>query len=409
VDKCLAKEPLRRYRNAEAFAEAIDQAFEHAKEIPAPLRVWIAKGEKESAPRAVLAMWGTMIGVLVAAKSGNPWLFPVPLLSLGGLSYIPLVTRLRRVLSDGYAVDDLHAALKEHALLRSEEIEYERAQQASMLTGMKVLFGGSVVSGLAFATLMQRAAPSDFDAAFRFGVGLTISLSALAVSSVMLIGDFVRLRLSAKASSLSMSFWKSPWGARLARVAGLGVKAPARPVLGMPMLTELALGRATDLLFRALPKDARRELAALPDVVRRLEADAGKLRGVMADLDGQLVVFDRVADSLSIGERTRMAEEIRATRAEAAKRLAATVGALENIRLDLLRLRMGSAGLESVTASLDAARHIGERIGDSVMAQDAVESLLRDVRTSPPAPALEHDAERDDDDTPVEGVPATRG
>jgi hypothetical protein len=143
--------------------------------------------------------------------------------------------------------------------------------------------------------------------------------------------------------------------------------------------------------------------------VRRLEVDAGKLRGTMDDLDGQLVVFDRVADSLTSEVRARMADEIRATRAQAAERLAATVAALENIRLDLLRLQMGSAGLESVTASLDAARHIGEQIGDSVMAQDAVESLLRDVRTSPPASALDHDAERDDDDTPVEGVPATRG
>jgi serine/threonine-protein kinase len=412
VDKCLAKEPLRRHRTAEAFAEAIDQAFEHAKEIPAPLRVWIAKGERESAPRAIFTMWGTVFGVFIAVKFGNPLLFPVPLVSVAALSYLPFVTRLRRVLRDGYAVDDLHAALKEHALIRSEEIEYERAQQSSsMLTGMKVLFGGSVVSGLAFALLMQRAAPMDFAAASRFGVGLTVSLSTLALSSVTLIGDFVRLRLSAKAASLSISFWKSPWGARLARVAGVGVNAPARPLLGMPMLTEIALGRATDLLFQALPKDSRRELAALPEVVRRLEADAGNLRGVMEDLDGQLVVFDRIADSLTSAERARMADELRATRAQAAEQLAATVAALENIRLDLLRLQMGSAGLESVTASLDAARHIGDQIGESVRAQDAVESLLRDVRTSPPAAASEPDAERehDDDDTPVSGVPATSG
>ncbi len=412
VDKCLVKEPLRRHRNAEAFAEAIDQAFEHAKEIPAPLRVWITRGEKESAPRAIFVMWAAVLGVLISTESGIPWLFPLPLLSAAGLSYIPFFTRLRRVLRDGYVVDDLHAALKEHALLRSEEIEYERAQQSSsMLTGMKLLFGGSVVSGLAFATLMQRTAPTDFAMAFRYGVGLSISLSTLALSSVTLIGDFVRLRLSAKAASLSISFWKSPWGVRLARVAGIGVKAPARPVLGMPMLTEIALGRATDLLFQALPNSSRRELAALPEVVRRLEADAGKLRGVMEDLDGQLIVFDRVADSLTSEERARMADELRATRAQAAERLAATVAALENIRLDLLRLQMGSAGLESVTASLDAARRIGEQIGDSVMAQDAVESLLRDVRTSPPAASLEHDdaAEHDDDDTPVSGVPAASG
>ena len=82
-------------------------------------------------------MWSTVLGVLVAVKSGNPWFFPVPLLSLGALSYIPFVTRLRRVLRDGYVVDDLHAALKEHALVRSEEIEYERSQQSSsMLTGI---------------------------------------------------------------------------------------------------------------------------------------------------------------------------------------------------------------------------------------------------------------------------------
>jgi hypothetical protein len=410
VDRCLAKEPLRRYRNAEAFAEAIDQAFEHAKEIPAPLRVWIAKGEKESAPRAMFAMWGTAVGVLVSTATGNPWLFPLPLLSLGALSYIPFVLRLRRVLRDGYVVDDLHAALKEHALLRSEEIEYERAQQStSMLTGMKVLFGGSVVAGLVFANVLQRP---DLAGALTYGVvGLFISLSTLVLSSVTLIGDFVRLRLSAKTASLSISFWKSPWGSRLARLAGVGVSAPARPVLGMPMLTEIALGRATDLLFQALPKESRRELAALPDVVRRLEADAGKLRGVMEDLDGQLVVFDRVSDALTSEVRRQMADEIRGTRAEAAGRLAATVAALENIRLDLLRLQMGSAGLESVTASLDAARHIGEQIGDSVRAQDAVESLLRDVRTSPPASELEHEAERehDDDDTPVSGVAAASG
>jgi hypothetical protein len=145
--------------------------------------------------------------------------------------------------------------------------------------------------------------------------------------------------------------------------------------------------------------------------VRRLEADAGSLRRVMEDLDGQLVVFDRIADSLTRSERTRMADDLRATRAQAAERLAATVAALENIRLDLLRLQMGSAGLESVTASLDAARHIGEQIGDSVRAQDAVESLLRDVGTVPPAPAREPDPERthDDDDTPVSGVPAASG
>jgi hypothetical protein len=79
---------------------------------------------------------------------------------------------------------------------------------------------------------------------------------------------------------------------------------------------------------------------------------------MMEDLDGQLVVFDRVSDALTSDVRRQMADEIRATRAQA-----------------------------------------------------AVESLLRDVRTLPPASALEGEAERerDDDDTPVSGVPAASG
>src|SRR5205085_8026557 len=40
VERCLHKEPIRRYRNAESFAEAIDLAFEHAKDVPVPLRSW---------------------------------------------------------------------------------------------------------------------------------------------------------------------------------------------------------------------------------------------------------------------------------------------------------------------------------------------------------------------------------
>ena len=46
VEKCLSKEPLRRYRSAESFAEAIDLAFEHAKDIPAPLRAFLNQNDR---------------------------------------------------------------------------------------------------------------------------------------------------------------------------------------------------------------------------------------------------------------------------------------------------------------------------------------------------------------------------
>jgi hypothetical protein len=180
----------------------------------------------------------------------------------------------------------------------------------------------------------------------------------------------------------------------------------------MPLLTEVALGRATDHLFEALPKAARRELAALPDTVRRLEADAGRLRDSIARLDDQLAAFDRGGETLGDDERrSRMADELRATRALAGERLATTVSALEGIRLDLLRLQMGSAGLESVTASIEAAKRVGDQIGEAVAAQEAVERILRETpargkRALPFSASPETGA---DADIPFDGTPAPRG
>jgi eukaryotic-like serine/threonine-protein kinase len=412
VDRCLAKDPIRRYRGAEAFAEAIDLAFEHAKEIPAPLRVWINQGERELPARFALVGMSTVFGIPLVFATMNSWLYLVPVGVAAGVGFVPTLLRLRRVLGDGYHVDDLHAALKEHALLKSEEIEYERAQRSPLAQNiMKVIFGGSVASGLTFARLMATSAPSSGAVTYGYLTALLVSLSMLTLSSVSLIGDFMRLRLSARLAARSISFWRGSWGARIAKLAGFGLKTAERPVLGMPLLTEVALGRATDHLFQALPKAARRELAALPATVRRLGEDAGALRETIDVLDAQLAVFDRGDDdALGDAGRQEAADELRAARSLASDRLAATVAAIENIRLDLLRLQMGSAGIESVTASLDAARHIGRQISESLEAQDEVERLLRqttrDLRARSAPDVVEDD---DDADTPVSGVPATRG
>ena len=76
-----------------------------------------------------------------------------------------------------------------------------------------------------------------------------------------------------------------------------------------------------------------------------------------------------------------------------------------------LALQMGSAGIESVTASLAAAQRVGEQIGLAVESQAEVERMLRDSQPRTlESVAGEVDEDEDDDaDTPVEGVPATRG
>jgi eukaryotic-like serine/threonine-protein kinase len=426
IDKCLAKDPDDRYRSAEAFAEAIDLAFEHAKEIPIALRVWIQQGEKESAPRAMLVLWGGVLGSLIAVVNNSPWLFPLTVLAAGGVSFLPILTRLRRVLKDGYVVDDLHAALREHDLLRSEELQYERRfSLAGLSPALRVMLVASVSSMAALSWLVKHAvsfagrnvAPADanfFRTTFTFAALFAIG------STVGLAGQFLRQRLAGRIADLKVRFWKSTWGERLTKLAGIGLEAGDRPALGMRMLTEVALGRATDHLFQALPKAVRRELADLPDIVRRLERDATRLRASIDSLDDHLAVYERSAmRRISRPERSEgpasrapdLENELREARLLASERLAATVAALESIRLDLLRLQIGSGGIESVTASLAAAQRVGEQIGLAVESQAEVERMLRDTQPRALEPVAEAaDEEEDDDaDTPVGGVPATRG
>ena len=178
---------------------------------------------------------------------------------------------------------------------------------------------------------------------------------------------------------MSIAFWKSKWGASLGKLAGLGLKPAERPALGMPLLTEVALGRATDHLFQALPKATRKELAALPGIVKHLEHDATALRSAIDALDDQFAAFDRANASALIAddETSTVEHDLRSARTTSAERLAATVAALESIRLDLLRLQMGNASIASVTASLQAAHRVGEQISLHVLAQNEVERVLR--------------------------------
>ncbi len=420
VERCLHKDPARRYNSAESFAEAIDLAFEHAKEIPAPLRSWINQGERELPARLAMLGMATMTGITLAFATYIPVTFLIPFVPLGGMSFVPALMRLRRILSEGYHVDDLSAAMREHQLVRAEEIEYERRLGSPRVRSwLRVLLGISTgATGIAaYAAWRFLSVPfgsvgfAAYEDMQYWVMGLLfLGGTGMAISGVPLAGEYIRHRLSSRIASASISFWKGKWGARIARVASIGLKPADRPMLGMPVLTEIALGRATDHLFHALPKTARRELASLPETVRRLEGDASRLRESINALDDQLSAFDRGGESLDGDVRNDLAAQVREARTRSAERLSATVAALESIRLDLLRLQLGRAQIASVTATLEAAREIGDRIGDSIAAQLEVEQLLLASRTGalPRAQRMESPGADDDDeaDTPIHGVPA---
>jgi hypothetical protein len=161
---------------------------------------------------------------------------------------------------------------------------------------------------------------------------------------------------------------EGPIGRQMAKLASIGLTRTL-PAVATHRPTEVAIGLAADALFEALPKETRKELKHLPDIVRQLENDARGLRARVEELNGMLgdVGAERAApvsatlqqSARELGEtRDKLKAELTETRDLAARRLAQAVAALENIRLDLLRLKAGVGSVDDLSAELTAAQEL---------------------------------------------------
>ena len=136
--------------------------------------------------------------------------------------------------------------------------------------------------------------------------------------------------------------WNSQFGGWLAKI--LTPRNAAVPAAHFRP-TELALGVAVDELFAALPTAYRQHVGDLPAVGNRLMAEAAWLRSEVERLE-ELRIRAR-------GDETQIIDPMLAG---ARNQLGRTVGALERMRLELMRLHGGAKDTRPLTTSLDAAR-----------------------------------------------------
>jgi hypothetical protein len=179
------------------------------------------------------------------------------------------------------------------------------------------------------------------------------------------------------------------------RIAGIGVHRAALPAGGANRPTELAIGMAADQVFESLPKPTRKALKDLPALLRRLEAEArgmrtrvDELNAMMAGLGDQSVstrsqtLKDSNAGAVVGDQREQLREDLLEQRDKSSQRLSVAVGALENIRLDLLRLKAGVGTVDQLTEAISAAHEVEREIELAVQANREVEAVLQRPRTA---------------------------
>jgi hypothetical protein len=186
----------------------------------------------------------------------------------------------------------------------------------------------------------------------------------------------------------------SAFGRFLHSLAVFGVKPHALPA-GAHRPTELAIGMAADQIFESLPKESRKALEDLPGLVRRLEAEAQGMRARVEELNAMIAglgdealsaqsgtLHGSEAGAVAEGQRTKLRADLIQKREQSAQRLAVSVAALENIRLDLLRLKAGVGTVDQLTADLAAARDLQAEIALAIESRREVEAALRPAPNS---------------------------
>ena len=398
IDRCLAKRPDDRWPSGEAFAEALAESTTVAREVPAPIRVWLAKGE---GVRPMLYGWTALISLSALAEfiamllGRNPGPGIDSLFAIAVPWTVFVLYRLyqtQRLIAAGYTHEDLTMAFRQHVERRREELAFEYDREPPLWAKIlrKVAFMGLGVAAAGAVYAWLSPLPSVQITAWLLGGG-----AALAAGGGILGRLFPGKRLAARDSTLDYraKLQESRLGAWLYRLAGVGVTPVALPAGAVQRPTELAIGLAAGQIFDALPKDQRKELKDLPDLVKRLETEAQAERARVDELSAMIAGVReatpgtgsttlRSSDAgAAVGDRAaRLRADLETKRGKASTRLAICVAALENIRLDLLRLKAGVGTVDQLTADLTAARELHADVERVLEAQAEVEAAI-----APPA------------------------
>ena len=393
VDRCLAKEPGQRFDDGKALAEAVANALQERREIPVPLRTFVTQNRERFRGITIWLLLFTLYSFVIlpseALRSGEllfflfAWLFAAlmglaPFAMLGGMA--------RQLLASGYSREDLLLALEDDLARRREELAFELSGKKIWIDrlGRGLLYGGLLAMTVGTGT----AVALDLS---------TASTAVLVTASLLTVGGFVASLVGVPIAAMRLgsrhkltgtrwpNFWKGRLGKLLFKAAGVGLErvgsasAAYRP-------TEMAIGMAADRLFEELPKDAQQSFSELPSVLRTLEVDAEKMRARVKELNKLLdnvehdeALEQRRSAAAAPGvtdKRASLADDLRDARDAAQARLGEVLGALETIRLELLRMHAGAGNVESMTADLGSAKDLSAAIAGLLAGGREVERSL---------------------------------
>lgn len=368
IEKCLAKDPAHRPATAELVAEQLAVTMEQRRELPAALRAFVKRNGRMDGGGTILGLVGALgTSIAVSAVSGPTAGIAV---LIGGAVIAPVVFGIvaaRQLLNQGFAHADLEPAFRSERDIGREE---RGATRGRLRSGIELVLGAIArIAGSTFVGLMTFSLLLGGNSRGR-AVGM-VAMASLVLSSVATV---VYVALMQTRRDVDTEFWGAVWTGRFGAAAfavAQRLRAARRVAPAMThRATELSLGMAAEQLFESLPKASRESLGEVPQLLARLQRDAKTLREHFDNMQDALQHAGGDADTASYASVREQRDAVQA-------RLQETVGALETIRLSLLRLHAGSLSLESLTTHLALAADVSADVERLVAAQEEVNAVLQ--------------------------------
>jgi serine/threonine-protein kinase len=372
VDTCLQKDPNDRHATGEALADALAPSLEKRADVPVPIRSFLDRRRvgalvvpiAMSIPLEIQAMTA-----IVQHGATFPRVTLLVLIAVLGLG-VPIaltIARLRKLLRFGYGPEDI--AVGANALIERHREVFLFDFGPTRSTREKVFLYGGRAALVAGGGLLMLAGITG-DARRLLPVGIFVLY--FGVLGTVFGSKWRRLREGR--DSLWARIWRSAPGRLLGRIASIGVGHRAIPA---ERATELAIAISAEALFDGLPKEIRQSLSDVPDVLRGLEGRARTIRARIAELDSAINEAQRDPTHGAASDRqSALVADLRAARLTAEAGLSDVVTALENLRLDLLRLHAGAGSPDGITRDLAAARTLGEEADRLIAGAKEVEQAL---------------------------------
>jgi hypothetical protein len=370
IDRCLDRDPACRFPDGETLAAALAPSPD-ARSLPPMLRAWLMAKNPLTLPYlawsagfSVLTL-GNIYGMMTG-NSGSSVAFVLPAALLPIFPIVGFhINQGRKQFRAGYTLADLRSALQvaqkerdeTEALTREKEQSFAlRALQLATIASAGWL---AVTVGLLMAGVIHE---NRTPIAWLFTPVFSTMLLG-AVSNALDV-QFIPTKIrNWWHTGIRDRLWKSSIGEWLAR--RLGAPEQSRAVGGGVFRpTEAALGLAASELFAALPETYRVELFELPSIVAALEARAAEAR---AEVDVVAALARPGSDDTAVLERRRET---------ASANLAASIGALERIRLDLLKLHAGAGDLKPLTTLIEEANLVRQEVARLTEAEQEVEDAI---------------------------------